>query len=308
MFPVSCSCVPLRVVSSAAREVRARLARRGRRGEARRGWPGRTWRGRGPARAAARPRRAQGARATAPAAPRRRTRNRATANCACGMRGHCALFLRNPKARPRKGAQFPPGNSRESSRSGGGKWLMGGECRDSVVVYPEIGETKKGNWPRGNGPLAAPFPPARTAFPHYPETTMTDPPAPPPARAPAPRTTPTGRLGQGELRRQVAALPRRRPRRRAHPGRDRPRPGQVRRRDRQRPGHPRRPGRGRARCPAARSATAPRRPPPARPPPRAAAPARPRTAAPPRPPRPRRAPRPAPRRPPRRPPRRRRRR
>ena len=31
---------------------------------------------------------------------RRRTpdRNHATANCACGMRGHCALFLRNPKA------------------------------------------------------------------------------------------------------------------------------------------------------------------------------------------------------------------
>jgi hypothetical protein len=24
-----------------------------------------------------------------------------TANCACGMPGHCALFLRNPDARPR---------------------------------------------------------------------------------------------------------------------------------------------------------------------------------------------------------------
>ena len=45
------------------------------------------------------------------------------------------------------------------------------------------------------------------ARPHQPflrhlETTMTTP--PPPAPGPAPRTTPTGRLGQGELRRQVA--------------------------------------------------------------------------------------------------------
>ena len=50
----------------------------------------------------------------------------------------------------------------------------------------------------------------RRAFPARPyqpflrhlETTMTTP--PPPAPGPAPRTTPTGRLGQGELRRQVA--------------------------------------------------------------------------------------------------------
>ena len=45
---------------------------------------------------------------------------------------------------------------------------------------------------------ARPHPP----FPRYLETTMTTP--PPPAPGPAPRTTPTGRLGQGELRRQVA--------------------------------------------------------------------------------------------------------
>ena len=93
---------------------------------------------------------------------RRRTpdRNLATANCACGMRGHSALFPRNPEACPRKGAQFRPQNSRNSSRSGGRKWLMGGECRDSVVVYPEIGETKKGNSAREWPPRRAPFPPA----------------------------------------------------------------------------------------------------------------------------------------------------
>ena len=35
----------------------------------------------------------------------------------------------------------------------------------------------------------------------------------------APRTTPTGRLGHGELRRQVAALPGEPPRRRRRPAR-----------------------------------------------------------------------------------------
>ena len=47
---------------------------------------------------------------------------------------------------------------------------------------------------------ARPGPP----FPHHLETTMTTPPPPAPGPAPAPRITPTGRLGQGELRRQVA--------------------------------------------------------------------------------------------------------
>jgi nitric oxide reductase NorQ protein len=77
---------------------------------------------------------------------------------------------------------------------------MGGECRDSVVVYPEIGETKRElaarEWSAG-----APFPPA---FPRHLETTMTTPPPPALAPASAPRITPAGRLGQGELRRQVA--------------------------------------------------------------------------------------------------------
>ena len=94
----------------------------------------------------------------------RRTVTAPAANCACGMRGHCALFLRNPEARPRKGAQFPPRNSRNSSRSGGRKWLMGGECRDSVVVYPEIGENEKGELAAREWSAGAPFPPARTSL------------------------------------------------------------------------------------------------------------------------------------------------
>jgi nitric oxide reductase NorQ protein len=53
---------------------------------------------------------------------------------------------------------------------------------------------------------AFPARPESRHSPRYLETTMTTPPPPPPASspAPAPRTTPTGRLGQGELRRQVA--------------------------------------------------------------------------------------------------------
>src|SRR5450755_4013077 len=48
----------------------------------------------------------------------------------------------------------------------------------------------------------APFPPRpRQPFARYLGATMTTPPAP----GPAPRITPTGRLGQGELRRQVTA-------------------------------------------------------------------------------------------------------
>jgi nitric oxide reductase NorQ protein len=54
---------------------------------------------------------------------------------------------------------------------------------------------------------AVPFPPARTRLSALPETAMTTTaPAPHPAPGAIPaRTTPTGRLGQGELRRQVAA-------------------------------------------------------------------------------------------------------
>ena len=61
----------------------------------------------------------------------------------------------------------------------------------------------------------------------------------------APAAAPKGRLGNGQLRRQVAEYLA------DHPGPQRParspRPWQVGRRGRQRPDHPRRPGRGRPR-------------------------------------------------------------
>jgi nitric oxide reductase NorQ protein len=79
---------------------------------------------------------------------------------------------------------------------------MGGECRDSVVVYAEIEENKKRELAAREWSAGAPF--LRPPFPHHLETTMTTPPPPAPGPAPAPRITPTGRLGQGELRRQVA--------------------------------------------------------------------------------------------------------
>ncbi len=61
----------------------------------------------------------------------------------------------------------------------------------------------------------------------------------------APRTTPTGRLGNGELRRQVAAWLDEHPGPHT-PGTDRQGAGPQRRRRRQRPENPGRPGRGRA--------------------------------------------------------------
>jgi len=39
---------------------------------------------------------------------------------------------------------------------------MGGEYRDSVVVYPEIGENKKRELAAREWSAGAPFPPART--------------------------------------------------------------------------------------------------------------------------------------------------
>jgi hypothetical protein len=44
---------------------------------------------------------------------------------------------------------------------------MDGEYRDSVVVYPEIGENKKGKWLRGNGIARCLSRPPAPAFPHY---------------------------------------------------------------------------------------------------------------------------------------------
>ena len=82
---------------------------------------------------------------------------------------------------------------------------MGGKCRDNVVVYPEIGEKQKKGIGRAGMVRRRAFPARpRPPFPHHLETTMTTPPPPAPGPAPAPRITPTGRLGQGELRRQVA--------------------------------------------------------------------------------------------------------
>ena len=82
----------------------------------------------------------------------------------------------------------------------------------------------------------------------------------------APAAAPKGRLGNGQLRRQVAEYLA------DHPGpcnarRDRQGPRQVGRRGRQRADHPRRPGRGRPRSPASPSATRRTPPPPPQPPP-----------------------------------------
>ena len=107
----------------------------------------------------------------------------------------------------------------------------------------------------------------------------------------APAAAPKGRLGNGQLRRQVAEYLA------DHPGpcktrRDRQGPRQVGRRGRQRADHPRRPGRGRPRTRQARSATRPTPPPPPQPPP--SRPRHPSRPSPPPPPTPAPAPAPAP--------------
>lgn len=114
---------------------------------------------------------------------------------------------------------------------------------------------------------------------------MTTPPPPASVPAPAPRTTPTGRLGQGELRRQVAGCLAADPAAEFTPGsvaRTLGKSAGATGNALATPPAGARP----SGCPAARSATAPRRtpllPPPPRPPP-PPAPASP----PPRPPRPR---------------------
>ena len=104
--------------------------------EARRGWPGRTWRGRGPPPGKAPRRGGSPPRAGTPHG------NRIDANCACGRPFE---RMSGPRRRRRINGTFTgftfgyrPRKNGEPLLIRGGKPLMGGEYRDSVVVYPEI--------------------------------------------------------------------------------------------------------------------------------------------------------------------------
>ena len=210
-----------------------------------------------------------GARRTVTAPPR-------IAHAECTARPRRRRGIRRPDP---GNTQFPPRNSRNSSRSGGRKWLMGGECRDSVVVYPEIEETK--GIGRAGMVRRRACARARPNFPPLETTTTPPPPGGAPPR-PAPRR-PAGSARVSCAGRSPAASP---PIPAPHSPRARsPGPWAS---PPARPATPWPPSPAGARpsgCPAARSATAPRRTPPALPPPRPPRPrpARPAPAAPPRP-------------------------